>query len=111
MGWFAKSAETTETLPQQSHLKHDELRLIEVDRELRVAEKTFSETCLNAARYAKLHRDPTFLINDKVYVGVNSMSADPERARLEGAKEQARAQRNELLAERARLLKDLKLIR
>ncbi len=113
MSFFSRPVEIgTETIPQQSHLKHAELRLIEIDRLYRAAEQEFDAAHRELFDYAKQHPDSrSVLLNRNLFCRVGAMTADPLRATLEAAQARALARRNALLRERAQLMKDLKLIR
>ncbi len=111
MTWFNKSA-TVETIPHVSHLKWDELRLVEVLKEYQAAEKAFEAAHRELFAYARQNPDPrSVFLNGNLFARIAAMTADPQRRELEAARARALAQRNELLQQRAALLKSLGVIR
>jgi hypothetical protein len=94
-----------------AHLPYTEQRLVEVSAAYRVAELEFDQACRSLRTYANSHFDTRFVVipGQGILSRVNAMNADPERKRLERARDLALQKRNALLAERAALRKSLGL--
>jgi hypothetical protein len=114
MGFFTKPVTVSETVPQQSHLQYTEEQLAKVSIAYHEAEERFNEACVAVTAYEKKHFDTRFSIQrDGVTVKTNAL-INPiyaERRALERTRALALRKRDELLHERADLLKGLGKIR
>jgi hypothetical protein len=87
-------------------------RLAEIERAYRVADTHFVDACSKVARHRSLHQDMRFaLINGQLQFRIGAMDREPALRTLEAARDEALRERNRLLDERARALKNLGLIR
>jgi hypothetical protein len=110
MLWFQKSrTESVETVSPVLHFKMD--RLAQVDLEFRKAEKAFDTAFQRLEQYKNVHREHQPVTICGLLILPLNPSSDLELARLEREKARAQLRRNELLAERASLRKDLGLSR
>ena len=110
--WFSEFRTETvaegETVPSKS----DELRLTEVQKAYEQAENEFNLSCRTILRYNRDHKDPRIaIVNNRLFARVNALHLEPERARLESARDTALRKRNSLLEERAALLQKIGAIR
>ena len=101
----------TETVVHDTFLKSTETAFLETEKAYRAAEQEFDRAHQELFAYAKQNPDGRSVILDgKLFVRLNALNCEPVRARLEAARARALARRNDLLAERARLMSSLKLI-
>jgi hypothetical protein len=100
----------TEMLPTPTTTDAD--RLVQVEAELRQAERAFEHSCLELVAYNRTHVDGRLhMLNNKLFARVGAMFADPQRRELERDRDRTLRNRWELLKERADLMKSLGLIR
>src|SRR5712692_738725 len=102
MSWFSKS-QSVEAEPAPAT---NEDRLAEINLELCIAEAEFNEACQAVVRYTQKDSRIGF-VNGNLIVRVNALHLEPERMRLEGARHAAWQKRNQMLEQRARVMKDL----
>jgi hypothetical protein len=102
-------ATKTELLPAPTSTDAD--RLVQVEAELREAERNFADCCSRVVRYNSRKKDiRTALFNGKVCILVNTMVHDPTLQQLERDRDRSLRNRWELLERRAELMKSLGLI-
>jgi hypothetical protein len=94
-------------------LRYDEQRLLEVSAAYRAAEREFNESCQAIVAYNRAGNfDRRYAVQpDGVVARINAMDMDPARKSLESVRDRCLRERNRLLAERAELMKTLRLIR
>jgi hypothetical protein len=104
MGFFTKPVAEVETIPRTT----PEQRLAEVEREYRSAERALTDACREVAAHNARCKDLRVArLGGDVCVLVNAMTRDPELQRLEAARASAQRRRDDLLGQRASLLKSL----
>lgn len=107
MSWFTRPI-ATETTPRLTPLD----KLAEVERLYRESEKEYDAASRNLLNYqAQRKPDVTLLIENAMYIHTNTLrDEDPTLRRLAADKQSALETRNRLLGERARLMRELRLI-
>jgi hypothetical protein len=107
MGWFTKPitvATAERETPQRT--------LATIEREFRAAEREFIEACRRVSAHNAKQKDiRTANFNGDVCTLLNAASHDPLLQQLESARARAQRRRNELLQQRADVMKTLGLIR
>jgi hypothetical protein len=103
--WLANSTETVSR--ENLHANSTAERLVRTELEYATAEQQFNTAFQSLERYRNSHRShQPFTVGGRLFLPLNPPS-DPELARLEREKARAQQRRNELLAERASLRRDL----
>lgn len=99
--------------PTETALSSDEALLAETEKEYREAEAAFNQACRAVLLHRKQHptADAVMVINDRALMRLNSMKFNPELARLCAVRARTLTLRNQLLARRANLRRELGLIR
>lgn len=103
MGWFTKPIASEATVPR---LAPGEQRLLQVEKEYRLAEKEYCDASLQVDRFRHEH-NKRFILQGKLYEPSFQASLDPRLKLLERGKSEALDRRNRLLAARAELRKEL----
>jgi hypothetical protein len=108
MSFFAKIFGQTEPEPAPSAIC-DADRLLSITEEYRRAEAEFSQAHLAVCRYVNSHPKPPLasFAGDRLQLITGEKSFDKELAQLEAERVKAFRKRNELLSQRAELLKAL----
>lgn len=106
--WPFAQTVNTETIPQQSHLKYDELHLVALDRECHKAEEQFNQ---DWKKLAALENDRPFRFYSGDCLFIQTRIDDMHRQLCQRDLQKSMERRNALWAERAELLRNLGRIR
>jgi hypothetical protein len=107
MQFFTRHIRESTTVQRQNPVSSIDTDLERVEAAYLCAERAFSQATTAVLRFQREHREAGVLmvIDGKAYVRVNGSSLNPKLQELCGVREDARALRNQLLNQRADLLR------
>jgi hypothetical protein len=79
VSWFSKSVAAVETIPHDSHLRWDEQRLLDVEKEREQVEQAFNETFRVIAEHDEFRKR---LVSEQARITARRAALFEERANL-----------------------------